>query len=82
MVRRLLRRPADQSHTRVIEDRRSSGLPLKSEDRVPTRMSAEFNTSLRDFDAANWDELSQQLDRVNDLLQRLVEDVAGRPNPP
>lgn len=44
-------------------------------------IQAEFDMSLRDLDAANWDELSQQLDRVNEVLQRLVEDVARRPAP-
>jgi hypothetical protein len=38
----------------------------------------EFDARLRDLDAANWDELSQQLDRVNDLLRTVVEDVDGR----
>ena len=33
----------------------------------------EFDVTLSDLDAANWDELSLQLDRVNDLLRSVVE---------
>jgi hypothetical protein len=41
----------------------------------------ELDMSLRDLDA-HWDEISQQLDRVNELLRNVVEDVAARQAPP
>lgn len=34
-----------------------------------------------DFDAANWEELSQRLDHVNELLRGVVEDIARRTPP-
>jgi hypothetical protein len=42
----------------------------------------ELDTSLPELDAANWEELERQLDRVNDLLRSLVEDIAERRAPP
>lgn len=45
-------------------------------------MQAELDVSLHDLDAASWEALDQQLDRVNDLLRSVVEDVAARRAPP
>jgi hypothetical protein len=41
-----------------------------------------FDASLRDLDAAYWDDLSQRLDRVNELLRSVVDEIAGRQQPP
>jgi 5-bromo-4-chloroindolyl phosphate hydrolysis protein len=62
---RLVRRPArpDASMRTLFEE---ANVTLES-------IQDEFDASLRDLHAANWDELSLQLDRVNDLLRSVVE---------
>jgi hypothetical protein len=62
---RLIRRPAhaEPSMRTLFEE---ANVALAS-------IQDDFDASLGDLDAANWDELSQQLDRVNDLLRSVVE---------
>lgn len=73
-VARLVRRPSppDPSMRTMFEE---ATLGLES-------LHDELDTSLPELDAANWEELERQLDRVNDLLRSLVEDIAERRAPP
>lgn len=73
-VARLVRRrsPPEPSVHALVEE---AALGLEA-------IQHEFDASLRDLDAANWEELSQELDRINDLLRSVVDDVAGRRAPP
>lgn len=73
-VFRLVRRPScKEPSMRTVFEEAVRGL---------ASIQDEVSASLRDRDAANWDELNEQLDRVNDLLRSVVEDVARRRAPP
>ena len=74
-------RPEQQPPERRVVAQSLGALPLKPEDSALfdeanlglESVQNEFDASLCDVDAANWDELSRQLDRINDLLRSVVE---------
>jgi hypothetical protein len=73
-VARLVRRPSPpEPPMRALFEEATLGLEA---------IQDEFDAGLHDLDAANWEELGQQLDRINELLRSVVADVAGRGAPP
>ena len=73
-VASLVRRPS--------RPKTSMGTSLEEATLALDSIQDALEASLRDLDATQWDELSQQLDHVNELLRSVVDDVAGRRAPP